>query len=233
VARALTPREPLPINVAGKGVVGTPVMLSHADVWRGVDRLAEVNGLTPSGLARRSGLDPTTFNKSKRATRDGRPRWPSTESLAKILEATHTSFGEFVALVDPGAATLPRPTVPYVPLSRMAASQFDPAGFPAATFERIELANLAGPHLYAIELDTDAFAPVYRQGDTLLVAPDAGVRRGDRVVAMLARAAPRLGTLVRKTAEHVTLGGIAKPEVTEELRLGDVAWLARIVWAAQ
>jgi phage repressor protein C with HTH and peptisase S24 domain len=208
-------------------------MLSHADVWRGVDRLAEVNGLTPSGLARRSGLDPTTFNKSKRATRDGRPRWPSTESLAKILEATHTSFAEFVALIDPSAATLPRPTVPYVPLSRMAASQFDGAGFPAAAFERIELSNLAGPHLYAIELDSDAFAPVYRQGDTLLVAPDAGVRRGDRIVAMATREGPRLGTLVRKTAEHVTLGGIAQPEVSEELRIADIAWLARIVWAAQ
>jgi phage repressor protein C with HTH and peptisase S24 domain len=208
-------------------------MLSHADVWRGVDRLAEVNGLSPSGLARRSGLDPTTFNKSKRATRDGRPRWPSTESLAKILEATHTTFAEFVGMVDPNAATLPRPTVPYVPLSRMAASQFDSSGFPTAAFERIELANLAGPHLYAIELDTDAFAPVYRQGDTLLVAPDAGVRRGDRVVAMPARDAPRLGTLVRKTAQTMTLGGIAEPAATEELRVADVAWLARIVWAAQ
>ena len=208
-------------------------MLSHGDVWRGVDRLAEVNGLTPSGLARRSGLDPTTFNKSKRATRDGRPRWPSTESLSKILEATHTSFAEFVALVDPGAATLPRPTVPYVPLSRMMASQFDAAGFPAAAFERIELAHLAGPHLYAIELDSDVFGPVYRQGDTLLVAPDAGVRRGDRVVAMPARDGPRLGILLRKTAETVTLAGIARPEETEDLRVADVAWLARIVWATQ
>jgi phage repressor protein C with HTH and peptisase S24 domain len=208
-------------------------MLSHADVWRGVDRLAEVNGLTASGLARRSGLDPTTFNKSKRATRDGRPRWPSTESLAKILEATHTSFAEFVALVDPSAAMLPRPTVPYVPLSRMAASQFDGAGFPAASFERIELSNLAGPHLYAIELDSDAFGPVYRAGDTILVAPDAGVRRGDRIVLMPTAGGPRLGTLVRKTAEHVTLGGIARSEESEELRLADVAWLARIVWAAQ
>ena len=208
-------------------------MLSHADVWRGVDRLAEVNGLTPSGLARRSGLDPTTFNKSKRATRDGRPRWPSTESVAKILEATHTSFAEFVTLVDPSAATMPRPAVPYVPLSKMNAGQFDAAGFPATEFERIELSNLAGPHLYAVELDTDAFAPVYRQGDTLLVAPDAGVRRGDRIVLMPARGTPRLGTLVRKTAEHITLGSIAEPTVSEELRIAEVAWLVRVVWAAQ
>jgi len=208
-------------------------MLSHADVWRGVDRLAEVNGLTASGLARRSGLDPTTFNKSKRATRDGRPRWPSTESLAKILEATHTTFAEFVTLVDPGAATVPRPTVPYVPLSRMAPGQFDEAGFPVATFERIELSHLGGAHLYAIEVDSEAFAPVYRQGDTLLVAPDAGVRRGDRVVLMPVREPPELGTLVRKTAEHITLAGIAATGTTTERRVGDVAWLARIVWAAQ
>ena len=50
-----------------------------------LDRLAARAKLSPSGLAKRSGLDPTTFNKSKRITPDGRPRWPSTESVAKAL----------------------------------------------------------------------------------------------------------------------------------------------------
>ena len=45
-----------------------------------------------SGLAKRAGLDPTSFNKSKRVTGEGRPRWPSTESLAKVLEATGASL---------------------------------------------------------------------------------------------------------------------------------------------
>ncbi len=55
--------------------------------------------LSPSGLAKKSGLDPTTFNKSKRITPDGRPRWPSTESVAKALDATNTDIDDFVRLI--------------------------------------------------------------------------------------------------------------------------------------
>ena len=209
-------------------------MLSHADVWRGVDRLAEVNGLSPSGLARRSGLDPTTFNKSKRATRDGRPRWPSTESLSKILTSTHTTMAEFVALIDPAAVAVPRATIPSVRLGTMAAAQFDQAGFPTATFERVEVQHLNSPHVYGVEIDNDAFAPVYRQGDTVLVAPDAGIRRGDRVVAMPRQGTPRLGILSRRTAETVTLAPLVDGTGTAaETKVADVAWLARIVWASQ
>jgi phage repressor protein C with HTH and peptisase S24 domain len=74
-------------------------MLTHGQVWGALDRLAERAGLTPSGLARRAGLDPTTFNKSKRITPDGRERWPSTESLAKALAATGSSIDTFVQLI--------------------------------------------------------------------------------------------------------------------------------------
>ncbi len=70
----------------------TPRMLTHGQVWAALDRLAERAGLSPSGLARRAGLDPTTFNKSKRVTSDGRERWPSTESLAKALAASGSSI---------------------------------------------------------------------------------------------------------------------------------------------
>ena len=47
-----------------------------------------------------AGLDPTTFNKSKRGTANGKLRWPSTESLAKVLAATGASFEEFAALTS-------------------------------------------------------------------------------------------------------------------------------------
>ena len=62
-------------------------MLTHEQVWSALDRLAERAGLTTSALAKRAGLDPTTFNKSKRITPEGRERWPSTESVAKSLPA--------------------------------------------------------------------------------------------------------------------------------------------------
>ena len=94
---------------AGVGVL----MLTHAQVWSAIDRLAARAGLSASGLAKRAGLDPTTFNKSKRITPQGRARWPSTESIAKALAATGTPFDAFVALIEPAGGSV---TVKPVPL---------------------------------------------------------------------------------------------------------------------
>ena len=74
-------------------------MLTHSQIWRAIDALAARHGMSPSGLARLAGLDPTTFNKSKRGTANGKLRWPSTESLAKVLSATGAGLDEFLALV--------------------------------------------------------------------------------------------------------------------------------------
>ena len=74
--------------------------MKHEDVWRAIDTLAAENGLSASGLAKRSGLDATTFNPSKRTMPDGRARWPSTESVAKVLNATGASLESFTSLVS-------------------------------------------------------------------------------------------------------------------------------------
>ncbi len=79
-----------------------PPPLTLAGVWQAIDRLAEKHGMSTSALARRAGLDPTTFNKSKRTSKEGKPRWPSTETVAKLLEATGETFAEFVVLTDSG-----------------------------------------------------------------------------------------------------------------------------------
>ncbi|HAI29308.1 MAG TPA: DNA-binding protein, partial [Thalassospira sp.] len=60
-------------------------MIRHQQIWAALDQIAEDHGLTPSGLARLAQLDPTTFNRSKRTTAQGKPRWPSTESISKVL----------------------------------------------------------------------------------------------------------------------------------------------------
>ena len=48
--------------------------------------IAERYGFSASGLAKKAGLDPTSFNPSKRNGPDGRPRWPTTESIARVLQ---------------------------------------------------------------------------------------------------------------------------------------------------
>src|SRR5205809_4246033 len=75
-------------------------ILTHDQIWTAMDRLAARAGLSASGLAKAAGLDPTTFNKSKRVGPDGRERWPSTESVAKSLAATATSVATFVQLIE-------------------------------------------------------------------------------------------------------------------------------------
>jgi len=75
-------------------------MFTHAQIWSGLDRLAKAKGYSPSGLAKLSGLDPTSFNKSKRISPDGKPRWPSTESLSKVLSVTDMSLSDFVQYID-------------------------------------------------------------------------------------------------------------------------------------
>ena len=95
-----------------------------------LDRLAARAGLSPSGLAKKAGLDPTTFNKSKRVTPDGRPRWPSTESVAKSLAATATPIESFVALIGDGTRAVSR-SMPLIGLAEAGGGgYFDDGGFP-------------------------------------------------------------------------------------------------------
>jgi len=51
------------------GTSGT-VKFTHGKIWTAIDAPARRYGLTPSGLAKRAGLDVTAFDPSKRVTAD-------------------------------------------------------------------------------------------------------------------------------------------------------------------
>jgi len=74
--------------------------MTHYQVWRAIELFAHEHGMSCSGLARCSGLDPTTFNKSKRVTVFGQPRWPSTCSISKILAATGAQPQDFFKFIN-------------------------------------------------------------------------------------------------------------------------------------
>ena len=90
-------------------------MLTHRLIWDAIDRLAERNGLSASGLAKRAGLDPTTFNRSKRIGKNGKLRWPTTESLAKILQATGMSVTDLLTEIEDTSPAKPNMRVPILP----------------------------------------------------------------------------------------------------------------------
>ncbi|MDR1696686.1 MAG: hypothetical protein LBR41_00495 [Rickettsiales bacterium] len=70
--------------------------MTHNGIWGAIERFACKHNMSCSGLAKYSGLDATTFNHSKRWSKEGQPRWPSTQSIAKILSATNSNMNEFV-----------------------------------------------------------------------------------------------------------------------------------------
>ena len=134
-------------------------ILTHSQVWTALDRLAERAGMSPSGLAKRSGLDPTTFNKSKRITADGRERWPSTESVSKALAATNSSIDTFVQLIGDGARSLQ--SVPLLGLAQAGSGgHFDESGFPAGRgWDEVALPQASDEHAYALEISGDSMKP--------------------------------------------------------------------------
>ncbi|WP_020179974.1 helix-turn-helix transcriptional regulator [Methylopila sp. M107] len=209
-------------------------MLGHGQIWAAIDALAAKNGFSASGLARKSGLDPTTFNKSKRIAADGRPRWPSTESIAKALDATTTTLDDFLGLVIGGAPEV-RKTVPLIGLAQAGdGGYFDDGGFPKGQgWDEIAFPDVDREHAYALEISGDSMSPVFRDGDVVLVAPGAPVRRGDRVVVKTTEGEVLAKELARKTAKQVELRSLNAEHPDRTFATTEVLWIARIVWASQ
>jgi len=207
--------------------------LTHNQIWTALDRLAVRSKLSPSGLAKRSGLDPTTFNKSKRITPDGRARWPSTESVAKALGATGVSFDTFVSLISDSAGSAK--SVPLIGFAEVGAGgYFDDGGLPSGKgWDEIAFPAVTDDHAYALEISGDSTTPAYRDGDVIVVSPAAPVRRGDRVVVKTRKGEVMVNELKRQTAKQVELKSLNPDHPDRTVPHNDVLWIARIVWASQ
>jgi phage repressor protein C with HTH and peptisase S24 domain len=208
--------------------------LTHNQIWNALDDLAKSAKLTPSGLAKKAGLDPTTFNKSKRITPEGRPRWPSTESVAKSLAATGTKVDTFVKLIT-GSGKAAISNVPLIGFAEAGAGgYFDDGGFPVGKgWEEIAFPSVTDEHAYALEISGDSMKPAYRDGDVIVVSPAAPVRRGDRVVVKTKDGEVMVKELKRKTSKSVELKSLNAEHRDRTLPMSEVVWVARIVWASQ
>ncbi len=213
--------------------------MKHEDIWRALDTLAAEHGMSTSGLARRAGLDPTTFNPSKRRMPDGRNRWPSTESLAKVLEATGASLEVFSSLVSGARAIASsKGGARRIPLIGMAQAGgdgfFDDGGYPVgAGWDEVSIPEIGDPHAYALEIAGDSMEPVFRDGDMVVVSPAAPIRRGDRVVVRTAKGEAMAKQLSRRSARRIELRSLNPEHPDYSFDLSEVAWMHRIVWASQ
>ena len=210
--------------------------LTHDRIWSAIDALAHRYGLSVSGLAKRSGLDPTAFNKSKRATGDGRPRWPTTESIAKVLDATGATLEDFTTLAssDPGAAWRDLP-IPLIGLTKAGAEGFfDDGGYPVGgVWEQVQFPRVDDENAYALEVTGESMESLYREGDILIVSPNAPTQNGDRVVIRTTDGKVMAQLLVRRTAKTIEMASLNPDHPNFVFPLDQVEWIARIIWASQ
>jgi len=219
--------------------------LTHEQIWSAIDRLALNAGVSVSGLARSAGLDPTTFNKSKRFTSGGRERWPSTESIAKILRCTDTSVHDFISSLALSADTpandnlsyreIQRRSVPLIGFAQAGVGgYFDDGGFPVGQgWDEIAPPGNVTENSYALKVSGNSMMPLYREGDILVVDPSASVRRGDRVIVKTNEGEVLAKTLEKKTPRQVELKSINPEHADLTYKLSEIEWIARIVWASQ
>ena len=209
-------------------------MLSHKQIWAAIDSLAAKYDHSPSGLARAAGLDPTTFNKSKRLGPQGRLRWPSTESLSKILQVTGASFDEFVGLISKSSAARAA-AARRLPLLKMKDASkkkgvFDAQGRPMGkAWDEIAIPDLDDDRAFALEISSDGAAPIFRVGDVVVVSPAAEVRRDDRCVIKTKEGCSVM-RFVRKTAKRLELKSLNPALPDRVFERAAVEWIARIVW---
>jgi len=207
--------------------------LPHPKLWKALDSLARRQGLSPSALARRAGLDATAFNPSKRfgPGEQARPRWPSTESLAAVLQATGISLAQFAALAEDDAA----PTIPLLGLAQAGQDGFfDDAGLPVAEgWDQTDLPR-ASDTLFSLRINGDSMSPLYREGDRVIVdRAVVDVRRGDRVVVRTTGGETLAKEIASLTAKQITLSSINPAYPPRVIPRADIAWMARIQWVSQ
>lgn len=205
-------------------------MLSHSDLWSAIDAIAARHGLSASGLARRAGLDATAFNRSKRISKDGRERWPSTESIAKVLDATNESFDVFLA------RSAPRRAPGGVPLRGLGEAGsggfFAAAGLPRGD-GRDEGAFPSASGDFALEVSGDSMLPLYRDGDIIVVSPAAPMRRGDRVVVRTWDGEVLIRLLHRQTHKLLELHSLNPLYPPRVIEMKQIEGMGRIVWVSQ
>ncbi len=215
-------------------------MFNHDDIWIAIDKLANNAGYSTSGLAKKAGLDPTAFNRSKRMSPEGKPRWPSTESLSKILSVTNVTMNEFMAYIhieSSNIAVTVQRSIPVIGCAQAGQEgYFTDAGYPQGEgWDSVELPGFTPKDnsTYALEVSGDSMEPLYRDGDIIVVCPESTLRKGDRVVVKTTDGQVMAKELSRKTSSKIELKSLNADHDNITLNTTDLDWIARVLWVSQ
>ena len=202
-------------------------------IWEVIDKFALTNGMSPSALAKSIGLDATTFNKSKRIRADGKQRWPSLESLNKILEVYNIELEDLYKYGGEPCHSTSAMSLPYIALSNLAAGGKSSARkLDIASWRQVNL-PYSPNNMYAIDLDNSAYEPLYNFGATLVVAKDSEIRRGDRIVIITQNGETFIREFIRREEGSIKVCTPQDKENLQYINLSDIRLLNRIIWASQ
>ncbi|WP_310620984.1 S24 family peptidase [Flexibacterium corallicola] len=205
-------------------------MLSHKNLWQAIDHLAKLEGISLSALAKKAGLDPTAFNKSKRMTTQGQLHWPSTQSISKLLDVTGKSFSDFAKLVE-GNPAESSPSAETALLSLTNSNQ--DLSLPISKQAKMHFPSQYGEKTVALEVYGNIFEPLFRDGDTVIVAPNAPLRRMDTVIYSQGGHRAKACYFLRKTVSSYEFRCESNQASVDVLAHNEVKWIARVLWVSR
>lgn len=204
-------------------------MITHDDIWRAIETIARERNLSVSALAKKAGLDATSFNKSKRFGVGGRERWPSTESLTKVLDVAEMTLRDLADIIEFGSQREGFVEVPIVKFGDLGGPDFDALGLPVmGSFTRTPLPCSGEVGAFIVIGDDDPPHPL-RPFQKLIVAPSKSFRRGDVVLARQSNGNLILGTFVDHLKHTIEVKSLAD-EASFVVVNSDIVWLGRVLW---
>lgn len=87
-------------------------------------------------------------------------------------------------------------------------------------------------NLYALDINTDQFAPFYRNGTLLILSQESEIRRGDRIAVFMSDNSIVIREFVHRTATTLELKDVLSADKTS-VNVEDIRIVHRIVWASQ
>lgn len=184
-------------------------MIEAADIYRGIDLLAERLGKKTSSLAASAGLDPTSFISSKRTS----GRWPSTETIARVLNANGMTLMDYAALVEGGDAEWA--VVPSISLEDSTEEDMWVGDLPKPNAGGVHVPKIPDASAYAIEITNDALEPYFTTGDIIVISPSEKPAIKSRVLVVPYDKPAKIGFATRIGAKQVHVRTI--PSMREDV----------------
>ena len=114
------------------------------------------------------------------------------------------------------------------------AGHIDPSGYPIGKDWDVALVpGVAEEGVFVLEISGHQWAPIYRDGDRLVVSPSLEARRGDRVVLKTRSGDMLVMQLAQRSAQKLVLEALNPGQPGLTINLSELAWMSRIVWASQ